>query len=121
MLGLSCASGNTLSAYYMHGSVFSLVFKGSDYSFLKSSNSRNFIIGMDNYIFSIILTLSSALMVSAVILLLVINFPKFKKKFTVEEQGVFEKFDHGLLMLNAAVFLPFLIFMYYLYFYVPKV
>ncbi len=65
--------------------------------------------------------LTAAVVTVAIFSLLVINYPRFKHEFDLEKKGVFKKFDHGLLLLNLIVYVPFLMMMYGLYFYLPKI
>ena len=114
----STASGNTISAYYMQGSVFSRVFAPSENVNQEAANLRTIIMsmGVKEQYYNLVTNVSAAVVSVAIVLLLVFNYPRCKHKFDMETNGCFAKFDHGILMLNACVFLPFLILMYLIYF-----
>ena len=110
---------NTVSAYFMRGSVVSLFFQPDDMvNERKAANIRAVVNAIDekhNFL-GFILYLTTAISIAAVILILVLNFPRYKHKFDMERLGIFEKYDHGLLLLNGCSFLPFLLAMYIMYF-----
>lgn len=118
----STASGNTISAYYMNGSVFTRIFKPSENIEKMEANFRAIIMswGSDEQIYNLVTNVSAAVTSVAIVLLLVLNYPRFRREFDLEKEGVFNKFDHGILLLNACVFLPFLMLMYLIYFNVVK-
>lgn len=114
----STASGNTISAYYMQGSVFSRIFAPSESAKQAEANTRAIIlsVGENEQFYNLVTNVSAAVVAVSIVLLLILNYPRFKHKFDIEESGCFAKFDHGILMLNALVFLPFLMLMYLIYF-----
>lgn len=117
MMGAAVRTRNGLSINSMHGSVLSLLFNGSEYSYQSDSNLMNYLERFEIRMPIFVLNICSSFYVIAAVIMLVINYPRFSYQFDMEKDGTLEKYDHGFLLLNIIVFLPFLMIMYFLYFY----
>ena len=111
----------TVSAYYVGGSLFSTIFPQSDYANDPKACLRTILAEAvpDGMMRKLLLSVAGAFMVAAGLIILTICHPRFRKKLAAEEKIVLDKYDHGLLMLNSLLYLPFLITMYWIYFREP--
>lgn len=93
--------------------VNSVIDKITNIEFSKANyaNIKGFLFNTEYSVYANSLILSlAAVYIVALISLLVINSPKFNRKIELAETGVFEKYDHGLLLLNCLSIVPFIIF-----------
>ncbi len=116
---LSCASHFALSSEYTTDSIFSKVFAPhEEFSQVYNNNFYKIVLNSDanGYVSTFLINAFSGIAVLAAVLILVLNYPKFKHEFDMGKKGEFEKYDHGLLLLNSLVYLPSLLMLYIMYF-----
>ena len=117
---MGCVSSRTrngMNIYAMSNSVLSMVTKGSGYSQEPDANFKAFLDIINPHVSSFAAGVCSSFIVISAVILLVINHPRFNYKFDIEKDGTLAKYDHGFLILNILVFVPFLMIMFFLYFY----
>ncbi len=104
----------SLSGRYTVDSFLEKFIKPREFSQHKDNTFRDFVLGMDpnGYISKFLINACSGAVIVAIVLILVLNYPRFKHKFDMGEKAEFEKYDHGLLMINSLVFLPFLLVLF---------
>ncbi len=122
-LGFALGSFNALSAYYVRGSLLGMAAKPDKLvtdAEKASLKALAMAVDEDHKIQTFLLGVAAALAVAAVAVLLTVNHPRFKYKFDIEKDGAFKGYDHALLLLNAAAFLPFLAILYAMYFHLSQ-
>ncbi len=114
-------SAKTVSAYYVGGTFVSKIFPQSEYANRPEASVRTILANSmeDGKLRLFLLSIVCAVMTIAAVALFIINHPRLSRKLMIEENGSEKNYDHGLLMLNSLVYLPFLIIMYSIYFYTP--
>ena len=115
----ACATNAIHSRYflapkYIKGTMFNFLFGTPDKK-LQYKNIPSFLFKSNESIVTFIKYPVAAALLFSALLLVVINYPRYKRHSDLEQTGLFAKYDHGLLVLNTIVILPFVMLSFILF------
>ncbi len=105
-----------LAPRFIKHSLFETLFNGGVSPELAYSNLPSYMLKYEDSAMTYLKLAFAAVYVVTAILILVLNYPRFNKKIDLIESGVFAKYDHGLLILNILIIVPFILLSFKLYF-----